>query len=387
MRKALLAISLLLLGSILGQVLMERAAWASRASSGSYSLPSGNPVASGTTISSNWANTTLSDIATELTSSLDRNGRGGMLAPLKLSNGTDSAPSLSWSSEGRSGPYRFGSGDIRWQMDGTTVLKWLTTGTAFPLLVSTQAGVTGTNSGANSPAFTGTGNGTGAAYTGTGGLTSGPGATLTGGTPNGSGLVSAGAGSGHGVAATGGPSSGIGVLGTAGSSGAPAIKGVGVDGGYGIEATSSATNVNVVNAVGYIGLSGGTSPSSSASFSNTITKDNVIKAAVRFVLNGTATPTIQAGFNITSVGATTTAGAIVFASAFTSSTTSICTGSAQSDDSTTDRVRFVGINPGGSGTNIGWALYQYNLSGGTWSHLNPSTSSGITIQIICTGPQ
>lgn len=47
----------------------------SRNGSGTYSLPSGNPVSSGTTISSTWANNTLSDIASALTQSLSKDGQ------------------------------------------------------------------------------------------------------------------------------------------------------------------------------------------------------------------------------------------------------------------------------------------------------------------------
>lgn len=43
--------------------------------SGTYSLPAGNPVTTGTTISSSWANTTLSDIATALTNCITRDGQ------------------------------------------------------------------------------------------------------------------------------------------------------------------------------------------------------------------------------------------------------------------------------------------------------------------------
>lgn len=42
--------------------------------SGNYTLPAGNPVVTGTTIASTWANTTLSDIATALTQSLSIDG-------------------------------------------------------------------------------------------------------------------------------------------------------------------------------------------------------------------------------------------------------------------------------------------------------------------------
>jgi hypothetical protein len=47
----------------------------SRNGSGSYSLPSGNPVNNGTTIDPNWANTTTTDIATALTQSISQDGQ------------------------------------------------------------------------------------------------------------------------------------------------------------------------------------------------------------------------------------------------------------------------------------------------------------------------
>jgi len=47
----------------------------SRNGSGTYSLPAGNPVVTGTTISSTWANSTLTDIANTLTGSLASDGQ------------------------------------------------------------------------------------------------------------------------------------------------------------------------------------------------------------------------------------------------------------------------------------------------------------------------
>lgn len=47
----------------------------SRNGSGTYTLPAGNPVTTGTTISSTWANNTLTDIATALTQSLAKDGQ------------------------------------------------------------------------------------------------------------------------------------------------------------------------------------------------------------------------------------------------------------------------------------------------------------------------
>lgn len=55
-----------------------------RNGSGTYSLPSGNPVVGGTTISSTWANTTLSDIANELTNSMARDGQSPPTANLPM---------------------------------------------------------------------------------------------------------------------------------------------------------------------------------------------------------------------------------------------------------------------------------------------------------------
>lgn len=56
----------------------------SRNGNGVYSLPAGNPVVTGTTISSSWANTTLSDIATALTGSVASDGQTTMTGVLNL---------------------------------------------------------------------------------------------------------------------------------------------------------------------------------------------------------------------------------------------------------------------------------------------------------------
>lgn len=55
-----------------------------RNGSGTYSLPSGNPVVTGTVISSTWANTTLSDIATALTASIAKDGQTTPTANLPM---------------------------------------------------------------------------------------------------------------------------------------------------------------------------------------------------------------------------------------------------------------------------------------------------------------
>lgn len=99
----------------------------SRDANGTYSLPGGNPVITGTTISSSWANTTLSDVAAALTDSLSRSGLGGMTASLRLFAGTALAPGLAWSLETNSGLYRFGAGDFRWVVGSNEVYRMTST--------------------------------------------------------------------------------------------------------------------------------------------------------------------------------------------------------------------------------------------------------------------
>ena len=58
----------------------------SRNGSGTYTLTAGNPVVTGTTISSTWANNTLTDIATALTGSLAADGQTTATGNLKMGN-------------------------------------------------------------------------------------------------------------------------------------------------------------------------------------------------------------------------------------------------------------------------------------------------------------
>lgn len=58
----------------------------SRNGSGTYSLPAGNPVVPATTISTTWANTTLTDIATALTGSVAADGQTPMSGNLVMGN-------------------------------------------------------------------------------------------------------------------------------------------------------------------------------------------------------------------------------------------------------------------------------------------------------------
>lgn len=107
-----------------------------RDTDGTYTLPL-PPVVSGTTISSSWANVTMDDIATTLTQSLDRQGRGGMLAPFQFDDGTQSLPGATWAAEPTTGFYRAGLGDLRTTILGQDLLRW--NGTAVPPVVQVWA--------------------------------------------------------------------------------------------------------------------------------------------------------------------------------------------------------------------------------------------------------
>lgn len=96
--------------------------------SGTYTLPAGNPVVSGSIISSSWANSTLNDIASALTDSLSRSGEGGMNAPLRVDDGTSSVPGIGFVDEVSSGIYRAGAGDWRMTVLGAVIAKLTASG-------------------------------------------------------------------------------------------------------------------------------------------------------------------------------------------------------------------------------------------------------------------
>ena len=58
----------------------------SRNGSGTYSLPASNPVVTGTTITTTWANNTLTDIANALTGSVASDGQTTMSSNLNMGN-------------------------------------------------------------------------------------------------------------------------------------------------------------------------------------------------------------------------------------------------------------------------------------------------------------
>lgn len=120
-----------------------------RDSSGNYTLPAGNPVVTGTTISSSWGNATMGDIATEITDSLDRSGKGGMLAILKVFDGSVTTPGIGFASEPGTGIYRPAAQEWAVSISGVQELLISTTGitTAVGMVVNgsfTASTVSGT---------------------------------------------------------------------------------------------------------------------------------------------------------------------------------------------------------------------------------------------------
>lgn len=116
-----------------------------RNASGNYTLPATyNPVVSGTAILAAWANTTLPDIGQGLTDSLDRSGRGGMLAAFKATDGSAAAPGIAFNNETTSGLSRLGAGILALSILGTEVTRWTAGGQSFsqPLLAPVGSAAT-----------------------------------------------------------------------------------------------------------------------------------------------------------------------------------------------------------------------------------------------------
>lgn len=314
--------------ALLALVAVGGIAVASRNSGGTYSLPAGNPVIPGTTISTTWANNTLSDLATEVTNSLDRSGRGAMLAPLQCTSGSVTSPSLTFSAETGSGLYRIGTNDFGFSVNQTKRQEWTTTG-------STIVGTFGVSGAATlSSGATVTGSGSGAGVSSTGGGTNGNGGTFTGGATNGSGLSATGAGTGAGIGATGGASNGTGVIGTGGASsgaggsffgGSPngvglfstgTGTGTGAQFSAGIAATAAIRQDAMILINGDIRVDGIANPNSNVAFKNRITPKNIAKAWGVITCGNPAT--VTDGFNIASLTAVGAGVQVNFAQAMAS---------------------------------------------------------------------
>lgn len=96
-----------------------------RDGSGNYTLPAGNPVVAGTIITPSWANPTMDDIGVELTDSLSRSGKGGMLVPFLNQDGTEALPGIAWTAEPTMGMYRSGTQDMRASVNSQDSTRWI----------------------------------------------------------------------------------------------------------------------------------------------------------------------------------------------------------------------------------------------------------------------
>jgi hypothetical protein len=113
-----------------------------RNASGTHSLPSGNPVVTGTTISSTVHNATVADISSELTDSLSRSGKGGMLAAMRGVDGSVAAPAVSFTDETGTGLYRPASNQIGVTVAGTLRASFGTNGLSLRQTGATANAIT-----------------------------------------------------------------------------------------------------------------------------------------------------------------------------------------------------------------------------------------------------
>lgn len=98
---------------------------------GVYTLPN-SPVVNGTTIDPVDENQTRDDLANELTNSLDRNGRGGMLAPFKIFDGGQAAPGLGFTADPDNGLWRNGANDWSLGAGNTELLRFTPNSIVMP---------------------------------------------------------------------------------------------------------------------------------------------------------------------------------------------------------------------------------------------------------------
>lgn len=287
-----------------------------RDSNGNYSLPAGNPVTTGTTISSSTHNTTLSDIASEITNSVAVDGSSAMDAPLMLDDGTAADPALTFESDPDCGLYRIGANNPAIAAGGNLVQSWNATGSTVALTLT----VTGAATLSSTLAVTGASTLTGAATLSstlavTGAITAAAGGTVTQSTADTAGWTSTGNGTGRGGVFTGG-ATGIGVSGTGG--------GTAAGGTFANGTASDATNARVALAVtnGNIDLNGVTAQNSNIGLQNKLSPMNLVKAWALITTNGLGAATVTAGFNVDSASISSGKLRVAFAHGF--STANYC---------------------------------------------------------------
>lgn len=265
---------------------------AARNAGGSYALPAGNPVVTGSAISSTWANNTLTDIGTEITNSLDRSGRGGMTGTLSLATGSSGALSANWTAETTTGFYRAAANDIRFQVAGTVREKWTATTNTINA-DTTINGVTTNGTAATATALV-SGSGIGGVFTG--GSWGGIGLTATGGAGDG------GIGSGGSAAQLiGGTAATYGAIVTGPTLTTPGTSAVMALAIGGTESAANRETAIRISGGGHLKWNGTlTAPTSTVAFKNQLDPANIVKAWGHYTL-AAGNPTLGDAFSVTSV--------------------------------------------------------------------------------------
>lgn len=351
----------------------------SRDSGGNYTLPNAAFVP-GTVISSSTMNSNFTDLSSEITNSLDRNGKGGMLARLRGVDGTSALPAYAFTSETTLGMYRAGSGDLRFSSNGT---DWLTLTTSLitssrPLTVSgalvassTLAVTSDLTVDTSTLKVDATNNRVGIG-------TASPSALLAIGH---AGVVDANVPVQMNAAAAGEAYYGVNKAGAAGflvgfsNGGAPGTGAV-------IRTVANDPLLFYVNNTTRVGewtstglnLSSMSNPSSSTAFTNTITPTNIAKAWANVTTDGAGNATINDGFNVASASIVGTDLAVTIAGDFAN-------------------VTYVAIC---QAVNAIYTCYAVGKAVGstTWRAINPSTlatkdlsTDALTFDVVWFGAQ
>lgn len=115
-----------------------------RETDGTYTLPTGTvtPAVTNTPISSADFNALVNDIAATLEDSLSRTGDGGMLVPLKFSDGTDAAPGITFDSDTDTGLFRDTANELAVTAGGTESARFTAAGVEIPGTLDVTGNVT-----------------------------------------------------------------------------------------------------------------------------------------------------------------------------------------------------------------------------------------------------
>lgn len=125
--------------------------------SGNYTLPIGNPVVVDTTITTDWGNDTMNDIAAQLNNVVTKDGVVGPTGPLRGSNGTAAAPAYSFTSDTNIGNYRIGADVLGWSVAGVEAMRLSTVGLGLSVTPANgfRFEVNGTSANSNLARFSG----------------------------------------------------------------------------------------------------------------------------------------------------------------------------------------------------------------------------------------